>query len=277
MHKSVLFVAIVLSGLCASPATRGETVNCINITSLPATISSQGVYCLKQDIATAISSGNAITIATNNVTLDCNGFKLGGLGAGLSTLAKGVSATGRANVVVRNCNVRGFRMGIALSGSGHLVESNRLDGNTTHGILVEGENGMVRDNRVFDTGGVNVASRGIETSGSVDVVGNTVSGVETAAGSVTASIGVYSQYNMGASIHSNVIRDVHGQSGSFAIALAASPLASVRGNTLFNAPGANPGTGILCVTGAAVVAGNHVFDFTNPITGCSATGTNLIP
>ena len=43
------------------------------IDSLPATITTQGTWCLRGDLATSVTSGNAITIATNNVTIDCMG------------------------------------------------------------------------------------------------------------------------------------------------------------------------------------------------------------
>jgi hypothetical protein len=82
------FAAILLLAFTAIAApARAETVNCANITTLPATISSAGVYCLKQDLATSIESGAALNIASNNVILDCNGYRLGGLAAGDHTLA----------------------------------------------------------------------------------------------------------------------------------------------------------------------------------------------
>ena len=37
--------------------------------TLPTTISTQGVWCLRHDLSTNIASGNAITVATNNVTI----------------------------------------------------------------------------------------------------------------------------------------------------------------------------------------------------------------
>src|SRR5690606_25516601 len=52
------------------------------IPSLPTVITSQGTWCLDKNLGTAITGGNAITVATNNVTIDCNGFKIGGLAAG---------------------------------------------------------------------------------------------------------------------------------------------------------------------------------------------------
>jgi hypothetical protein len=94
-----------------------ETEDCTNITTLPLTITVQGVYCLKQDLATNIASGNAITIATNNVTIDFNGFKLGGLAAGPNTQANGVAAENRQNITLRNGNIRGFRSGVRINGS----------------------------------------------------------------------------------------------------------------------------------------------------------------
>src|SRR5688572_11288780 len=62
------------------------------VESLPATIGSPGQWCLRRDLSTAQTSGAAITVAANNVTLDCNDFKLGGLSAGLDTLAHGMAA-----------------------------------------------------------------------------------------------------------------------------------------------------------------------------------------
>ena len=43
------------------------------IDALPAVLTSQGVWCLRQDLATSLNSGFAIEVKTNNVTIDCNG------------------------------------------------------------------------------------------------------------------------------------------------------------------------------------------------------------
>lgn len=135
-----------------SPA-RAEITQCTNITALPAVISTQGVYCLKQDLSTSIASGAAISINANNVTLDCNDWKIGGLAAGVATGASGVSS-GRLNTTIRNCGIRGFQTGINLwGGGGYLVEGNRLDHNTHTGIHLLGDANVVRRNRITDTGG----------------------------------------------------------------------------------------------------------------------------
>lgn len=155
-----LAVIILLAATAWSPA-QAETTLCTEITSLPANITTQGVYCLKHDLTTAISSGAAITIATNNVTIDCNDWKIGGLVAGVGTGAYGIYATDRVNITIRHCGIRGFLAGIYLTGTssgGHLVEDNRLDLNTQLSLYVQGDSLLVRRNRILQTGGKPAAS-----------------------------------------------------------------------------------------------------------------------
>jgi hypothetical protein len=155
--------------------------NCTGyIDTLPATISIQGTWCLRQDLVTAITSGVAITVAANNVTIDCNDHKLGGLSAGPGSEATGIDAANRQNVTVRHCVIRGFYTGIRLDGTGggHLVEDNRLDLNLGFAILVHGDNNRVQRNRVYDTGGISSAGvYGIHAT--ADVVDNIVAGMTT--------------------------------------------------------------------------------------------------
>lgn len=145
----------------AIPPARAETINCTPIGALPAVITVQGVYCLKGDLATSMPSGHAIEIQTNNVTLDMNGFKLGGLAAGLGTNAMGIYALDRQNITIRNGTVRGFNQGIVLESTGgasqgHLVEDIRADQNTFVGINVQGASNVVRNNQIVSTGGSTV-------------------------------------------------------------------------------------------------------------------------
>src|SRR5262245_31925308 len=146
-------LALVLASL-GVPAD-AETTACTAITSAPVTITVQGSYCLTSNISTSLSSGTAISINANNVTLDLNGFKLGGLGAGSGTQAFGIRAYERQNITIRNGIVRGFYVGILLqaaSGSsisqGHVLEDLVLDQNTGVGIDVSGRGSAVRRNQV---------------------------------------------------------------------------------------------------------------------------------
>ena len=180
-------LAILTLAACLLPASRpahaAETYHtCAGfIDSIPAVITTQGVWCLRHDLNTNISSSSAITIATNNVTIDCNDFKLGGLSAGNGSQANGIYGINRQNSTIRHCNVRGFSYGIRLiSSAGSLVEDNRLDNNLYTGIQISGDNNVIRGNRVYDTGGRTGSgfSYGIVTTGTTaDIMDNVVAGL----------------------------------------------------------------------------------------------------
>jgi len=165
---------LVLAGLVglAGTASADETTFCNQfITTLPYTITVQGHYCFDRNLATAITAGNAITINVDFVVIDLNNFKLGGGSAGLGTNATGIGSVSHRNITIRNGNIRGFKKGISLTGSGggHLVENNVLDGNTWYGAEVFGDTVVVRNNIVTNTGGSTVNTSypyGIKTAGS---------------------------------------------------------------------------------------------------------------
>jgi hypothetical protein len=147
---------LVAGALSAPHRASAETFNtCAGfIDTVPTTISTQGVWCLRHDLATNVTSGAAITSAANNVTIDCNDFKIGGLAAGPATQTSGIQAVARENPSVRNCNVRGFLKGIdILDSHGTVIEHNRLQANTAIGILASGGETLIRDNQVKETGG----------------------------------------------------------------------------------------------------------------------------
>jgi len=167
--------AFLLAALLAAGTARGETTQCTAITSVPTTITAQGVYCLTADLAPPIASGKAIEILANNVVLDFNGHRLGN-GAGVGNTATGIYAFQRQNVTIRNGTIRGFYYAINLNDSspasttGLVVEDMRIDQATFGGILIGGRGGLVRRNTVLFTGGTtangpNVAPSAILVSG----------------------------------------------------------------------------------------------------------------
>src|SRR5262245_30193474 len=102
LNRAVLSLSLVSALLvCGVPGASAETVNCTNITPVPATITLPGVYCLKQSLTTSIATGVAIEVQANNVVIDMNGFRLGGGAAGLGTETYGIHALNRLNVTVR--------------------------------------------------------------------------------------------------------------------------------------------------------------------------------
>ena len=276
--RSWLAGLALLAGLCAAPAYAAESYdNCTGfIETIPAVISTQGTWCLHHDVATAVTTGYAIDIQANNVTIDCNGFKIGGMSAGTASSARGVHAFDRLNITVRNCGIRGFYTGILLNfGGGHLVEDNRLDQNLRVGIFVaNGGNSRVQRNRVFDTGGATGDAFSVGIQAQADVLDNTVAGAFTS--EPTSSISGIRLTGDGNAARGNQVSDLLVTGVGAAIGIFANGAhQSVSANTITNVP-AVAGTGI---TGAGV---NSTFCRNNEVTGFSAgisdcqTSGNLI-
>jgi len=284
MTRILISLAVVASAtlLRSAPALAAESYdNCTGfITSLPATITTQGTWCMDSDLATAIASGTAITVATNNVTIDCNHFKIGGLQAGIGTDATGIRAESRLNLTVRNCNIRGFRTGIiAALGGGHMIEGSRFDANTFRGIFVSGAGSTVRDNQVVDTGGsqgfMATNSTGIQVSNGVDVVDNVVNGVAPSAADTSAR-GIRTDSNGDGSVIGNRVRGL-APTGT-GIALGIDNLDSgrtvVRGNTV-QGPGGSGGIGIRCVDNQASARDNVVAGFQTGVLNCQSFSNSV--
>jgi len=149
-RAAIALAALGLS-VAALPAA-AETINCTAITSLPATISGGGVYCLTGNLVTSAATGAAITISSPNVTLDLNGWRLAGLGAGTGTQTVGILSSA-ANVTIHNGIVRGFKTGITLAGASNVVEDVLADQNRVFGMYISGVGSIIRRNVISNTGG----------------------------------------------------------------------------------------------------------------------------
>jgi parallel beta-helix repeat protein len=159
-RQAVLFTCVIGITLLFAGAGRTETTLCTEITILPATISTHGVYCLTSDIATDLTSGYAVTIAADDVVLDLNGHTIDNLAAGSGTQAYGIYGYRRKNVTVKNGTIRGFLGGVYFSdwgaytdSRGHLIDRIRSDKNTSFGIAVKGHGSVIQGNQVMTTGG----------------------------------------------------------------------------------------------------------------------------
>jgi len=253
--------------------------NCTGfITTIPAVISTQGTWCLKQDLATSISSGTAITINTNNVTIDCNNFKLGGLAAGVSTGATGIASTNRSNITIRHCAIRGFIFGVyTYGGAGHVVEDNRVDLSTTTGLWVDGDNSIVRRNQVTDTGGNlnNSDITGIVVQGDNTMVAdNVVTGVTGTSFAGTSAAGIFFNGNSGL-LRGNYITNVQPGGGTaYGMQSNNGYLTIVEQNVILN-PTATASSAISVVS-SPVCLNNRVRNFTvSPYSSCINGGGNF--
>jgi hypothetical protein len=285
MTKAIhcMFVLLCMTPVLGAPATAHAAEsfdNCTGfVTSLPAVIDTPGTWCLQQNLNFGIASGNAITINSNDVTLDCNNFNLNGLGAGLGSLSVGVGASDRKNIAIRNCEIRGFFEGTVLSGSiggHHVVEDNLFDRNTSVGIFVVGDGSIFRGNRVLNTGGSTRSSDAIAISAhnSVDVLDNVVSGVVATS---RYAFGLYIYLNRGGSISGNRIRGVISKGdGTKGIMTPNSSQLTLRNNELVGDSSA-ASIGIDCFGSSDERAMNNVIKaFATGLSGCGDDGGNVV-
>jgi hypothetical protein len=277
---------LLMLGLSGTPRdAQAETYQtCAGfITSIPAVISTQGTWCLKQDLSTAMTSGNAITINTNNVTLDCNNYKLGGLAAGVGTATIGIRGTDRQNVTVRHCNIRGFFAGVYLDGAaggGHVVEDSRFDGNTYIGVWVQGDGSLIQRTRVLDTGATTIYQHNFGIAGAygVDIIDNTVTGVAPASGSNGSAVGITLESGPGGNrISGNSVSGLvkDGAGGGYGIyAVNGTVRVVLRDNDLLG--DGTTGYGISCTSSASHAIGNTISAFATSNSGCSDDGGNVM-
>jgi len=280
-----LYLSLALIAGFLTTTARAETINCTEITAIPIIITVQGVYCLKGNLATSLTVGNMIDIQTNNVTIDMNGFKLGGLAGGLGTSANGVFALNRKNITLRNGSVRGFLRGTQLvqtvtgASSGHLIEDMLFDGNRFSGIQVGGSGNIIRRNRVVNTGPGNLSFDAvgiylIPASNSV-VAGNLVSGTSES----SSARGIFVQLSTLIEVRGNTILDAKGVGTKRGIDIVFSTDITVIGNRVLNV--ASTGTTGIIDSGSSTginCIGNTVAGFATALTGCDfAAGNNLAP
>ena len=277
---AILFCLVALFALSHRARAAESYANCTGtVTSLPQTITTPGVWCLKQTLAYASTTSNALVIAADNVTLDCNDFTISAPPNSSST-AIGIYGTDRLNTTVRHCNVQNFFKGIFLhstgAGGGHVVEDNTFGASFSIGIQVEGDGSIVRRNIVFAVGSSGSLSLiGIRAAGSVNITDNTIDGVDATVGSGSSAYGIYTTGNPDGTIDGNRVRNLFkdGAGKIYGIFNASSGRISIRDNDLFG-DGSKGSTGVACTDAAARAKNNMINGFATPLLHCGKAGEN---
>ena len=271
--RSLLIGALLLAPLAARAETHATCAGFID--SVPTVINTQGTWCLRHDVSTNISVGSAIEIGTNNVTIDCNDFKIGGLAAGIESTTVGIKAISRQNITVRNCSVRGFFTGVQItSGAGHLVEDNRVDNSLRYGLYVAAEHSVTRRNRVFDTGGAPGINATAGIVARADIIDNVVSGVFC--DNVNAwPTGIEQQSGSAGIIEGNRVSGLVTAGSGIAIGITAYPLyPRVQGNHV-TAQTMTAGIGIWTPGSTSFCLENTVANFQTARQNCGQSVGNL--
>jgi hypothetical protein len=280
MRHQLLVLAAVLIGAANA---RAESVQCTPIDAVPATISAPGSYCLTGDLVSgAINPAAAITLASDDVTLDFNGHAISGPGGANAGL--GVYAIGRRNLRVRNGTLRGFSRSVLItdtlvgfppiqpSGASnrHEVSGMRVEGGVI-GIAVLGFLSSVHDNLVQDCTQWGISASSDLTAGKPggnEVRGNRVINTSAPAGSTTAVYGIAAS-SLGGLVQDNFVGGVHGPGTSAGI------FASGTGTIVSRNRETDLGTGwgVYCASAAYVpkVEGNlsSIYNVNHGISGCA--------
>ena len=280
----LLTVALLLGNSRAVVAAESYD-NCAGfVTSLPAVISTPGTWCLKQDLNTSMTGGNAIELQANDVTLDCNHFKLNGTAAGITTMATGVYSSYYTYQTIRHCDIRGFRIGVQLNGKTptgghHTIEDNRLDGETWMGLRVEGDNSVVRRNLVSNIGGLTDTSHafGIYTGYTVDILDNTVSGLTAGTGGNGNAYGITA--GGPGRIVGNRVRGLKKGTGpvpgtTYGINSGSGYRDFIRGNQL-TGDSSSGSRGLVCSGNESSARDNVITGFASAIVNCTNSGGNI--
>ena len=184
----------------------------IPIDHVPFTISAAGSYFLTRDVTGPANTGDGITIASDDVTLDLNGFSVIGTAADTSQVhgfGITVSSVPRHNIVIRNGVVRDWNYGIV----GDRAHQSRIDGVRAYNNKWEGIRGGT-DTTITDCSSASNGEFGIESFGGTvqhcEVDGNTSAGIFVTDNSIVKDNSVHNNLFDGIDVANNA--DVEGNS-----------------------------------------------------------------
>jgi hypothetical protein len=205
MNKRTPLLLFALCFAAAPLAALAESTHCTVITSLPANLSSAGVYCINQDLTLAGSTGSAVFVDADSVTLDLNGHALRS-NAAANSATTGVVVVDHKYFTITDGTVAGFAQGISVEsvpgGSrsrGGIISDVKVQRSFIFGIGMDCDGCVVRDSLVTDT-----------------IVPASITGF--------SAIGI-SATGTGNQVSGNRVFDTHTKSGgglSFAVALSGS-------------------------------------------------------
>lgn len=292
MRNALLVSALALiAPTLPQAAAAQEPPSCTVIASLPATITVGGNYCLAANAEVNMTTGAAITIGTNNVTLDCRDFTIANAANSDTGSSSGIAAVNRNNVHIRNCRIRGgFTQGIFVympvggptTSYYNRIEKNSITGPYLYGILAYGSAIEIRDNTIYDVGGqANAPAFGIRVAGSnvsaykfQVVERNLIAGTSSP---FSNAFGIYSDNSIGSMFNNNTISGTYGLAPNFkgyGIRIANGAGLTIRGN-IIGGGGQNNEVGIQTPAEAGSCYDNQIRTWPTSTLGCDASLGNF--
>jgi hypothetical protein len=272
------------------------------ISSAPFTISSSGSYYLTTNIT--VATGDAITIAANNVTLDLNGFTIASTRPTATTDSAILLSGGRTNVAIYNGHISsgvtitagvfggsGFGSGIYYSGtspSSVRVKDVSVAGVLRYGILLElGHSTVVESctvataslygieaDNVSDSTAVNCGNYGIVGDTTHNCKGNIV-GDGIGVHAVTANNSYGSSSGSGVGLSATIANNCYGSSSSGTGLSATEAASNCRGLSGGAGFGVYAGNASNCRGNSSSGVGVNAAYTASFCSGVSSTGTGL--
>ncbi len=253
------------------PLSSGDPRTPIRQADIPLTITQPGSYYLAENI-TAVQT--AITIDTDNVTLDLCGFQLKGPNSGKQC---GVLMGSRSNVEIRNGTICNFYQAIYEvrdTGKNHRVVNIRAVSNKNSGIYLTGQGHLVEGCTVSENGtACSETAFGIRTGRGCTVTGNVLfNNGHSCAGEVHAI-----NAGFGSTVTGNTVRSNGTSAAGQVYGISAGKSCTVSGNTVdFNGTSAT-GASVIGITAEewSTVLGNTASNNGSQATGTTVKGIHL--
>jgi hypothetical protein len=265
-----------------APAPAMKTLSQIEprtlISSLPVTITNGGSYYLSNNLR-GVSGGSGITIATNNVSIDLNGFALIGVPGSLKGI---VTSSTLNNVAVRNGAISDWGGGLDAYTAGPvrngIIENLTISSNAGYGMIISG-NFLIRgclsqsntldgiscyystvsDCVVKDNGGYGFTAYNCHLSHCV-ALNNLASGIYASLGDVQDCKAMYCAH--GIYVLSGRVSDCSAQNNTYSGIYVDGPGSLITGNQVTgnNAAAGNLNAGITLRDNSNRVEGNHLYN-----------------
>src|SRR5690349_18058505 len=152
-RQCLLLLLVAAAALLAAGRARAETTGCIELDTLPVTITEPGHYCLTHDFVQDFGYEAPIRILADDVVLDCNDHRLKHSNA--ANTGNAIYGPGeRHDVTIRHCVLDGWYVGLFLQASsdpgasGNRIEDNVVLRSRVAGIYVIGSHNRIDRNRV---------------------------------------------------------------------------------------------------------------------------------
>lgn len=177
---TTLFAMVAAIGLAMvglEPPAAAQTKLTTPSTGFPVKISKAGSYFLGTNLVTTGRNTNVINVKTSNVTINLNGFRVGGPGTGGSGI--GINAAGQTGLTIVNGSVSGMGGDGILVGGNSAVSGVLANSNGGDGVDCQGSGCVVTSSTANSNGAFGLSFTDATSGYNQNVINGNTSGTVT--------------------------------------------------------------------------------------------------